>query len=107
MALDKTPKTISLKDLEKIVCLIFKNLESELMNDNVELDHDFYYHIPLDETYKISEGDPEVLVGQLYDDWDFLESILEDNEQGVSLMLDHVAPLLRYIAFKINQRSIN
>lgn len=107
MASDNTSKTVSLRDLEKVIRLILKNSQRELMSDGVKLEHDFYYHVALDEAFKISSKEPEVVVGQLYDDWDFLEKILEDEELGVSLMLDHVAPLLRYIAFKIDQQSTN
>jgi len=91
---------VSLNDLEEIVSRIFQNIKKAYNQDVVNLNRDYYYTISLEEKYPETVGDlPDVLMGQLYDDWEFLQRILSNSDEGSPLMLDHVAPLLRYIAY--------
>lgn len=92
---------ISLDDLEKVIEIVFQNIRKVHRTNEINLERDYYFTVLLNEKYPESPIDPneiKVGMGQLYDDWEFLEPILSDPEQGVSLMFDHIAPLLRYIA---------
>ena len=92
---------IPLGDLEKIIHLIFENIRETTGQDEISLDVDYYNDISLTEIYggKIAVDTPDVVFGQLYDDWEFSKRILSSPDEAFPLMLDHVAPLLRYIAF--------
>lgn len=104
MASNNSAPEISLEDLKTIINIILEQAQDDLGSNMLKLDHDFYYQIGLNETYNFSDEEPEVLIGQLYDDLEFLKKILDDRERGVTLMLDHLAPILRYISFKINPK---
>jgi hypothetical protein len=45
----------------------------------------------------------ELDIGQLFDDLEFLLKTLDNEEQAVSLMFVHLAPLLRYVGEKVGQ----
>ena len=93
---------INIADLRKIINLIFDHMEHDLCVTSVPIDEDYYWDIPSKELYNVQGDQPAPGIGQLYDDWDFLSRI-KDREQAVSLMLTHVAPLLRYVGEKIGQ----
>ncbi len=93
---------INIADLRKITNLIFDHMEHDLDITSIVIEEDYYWDIPSKELYKVEGDHPSPGIGQLYDDWEFLSKI-RDREQAVSLMMIHVAPLLRYIGEKIGQ----
>lgn len=101
METNKELKSFSLHDLEKIIHIILNNVRSELSSEFVQLNHDYYQDIDLENFFDVSCNETEFLIGQLYDDWEFLQRILKDNTEGTFLMLEHVVPLLRYICYKM------
>lgn len=98
-------KDINLEDLRKVINSIFDHLSKDLRLDRLPLEHDYYNTVPLQYTFVESGDDTEVepVMGQLYDDLEFLQPLLEGRSDCVSLMFDHVAPILRYIAFRVGQ----
>ncbi|WP_435641574.1 hypothetical protein [Micavibrio aeruginosavorus] len=98
---NKSALRIPLKDLQKIIALIFDGMEKENGKSGIEIDKDYYFEIPLSEAFlEPSSGFPDATLGQLYDDWEFLERVLSNPEEASPLVLDHLASLLRYIAYK-------
>jgi hypothetical protein len=83
--------------------LIFDHISNDLKVEKLAIkgDQDFYWDVPTGELYAVKKAQPQLDVGRLSDDWDFLKAILNDGR--VSLMLIHVAPLLRYIGQEIGQ----
>lgn len=98
---------ISLEALERSIDFTFDLFEQRNGTDFLYIDKDYYFCVDLSSTYKNNPAkNPSVLCGQLYDGWAFLEGILSDGTQGVALMLDHVAPLLRFMYFNtINNKE--
>lgn len=96
-------KVIQIEDLRRVVNGIFDHLQDELDIKTITLEEDYFNDIPLSEVFQVGEDKPNTVLGQLYDDWEFLEGLLKDKDERVSLMFDHVAPILRYIAYKIGQ----
>jgi hypothetical protein len=66
-------------------------------------DADYYWEVPSDRLYNVREKQPQLDVGRLSDDLEFLSAILKDKKQAVSLMFIHLAPLLRYVGEEIGQ----
>ena len=66
-------------------------------------DRDFYWEVPSDRLYAVKDTQPQLDVGRLSDDWDFLLALPADRRQAVALMLIHVAPLLRFIGEEIGK----
>jgi len=96
---------IDLQDLKKVIDLIISRLIEKHNIKQISLSEkqDFYWEVPTDKLYKIDEDQPQLDIGRLSDDWDLLQSILENPEHAVSLELIHVAPLLRWIGEKVGQ----
>jgi hypothetical protein len=98
-----TDLKIEISDLRKIINSIFDHIEQDLKISSVHIGEDYYWNISTEELYNALKDPTNLNIGQLYDDWEFLKNILEDKNQAVSLMMIHVAPLLRYIGEKIGQ----
>jgi len=94
---------IKIADLREVTNRIFEHIEKDLKLDVVRLTEDYYWDVPSDRLYDMANRPAELDTGQLYDDWEFLSHILQDEDQAVSLMLIHLAPLLRYIGLKVGQ----
>jgi hypothetical protein len=94
---------IKLDELQAMVNSIFGHMKTDLKIDEVELTADYYWDIPSSSLYAVDVDMEAPTVGSLIDDLEFLHPLLSDKNQAVSLMLLHVAPLLRYIATKVGQ----
>ena len=96
---------INLKDLKNILDAIFEHITNDLKIASVSIDEkqDFYWDLPSEALFKVNEVAPKPDVGRLSDDWEFLKPLIQDKEQAFSLMLIHVAPLLRWMGEKIGQ----
>lgn len=99
--MEKSRNVIKVAELRDIVNAILDHIESQLGIEEVELTEDYYWDVA-DKSLYISAGkEAEIHVGSLYDDLTFLMPILQDKDRSVSLMLMHVAPLLRYLSIKV------
>jgi hypothetical protein len=95
---------IKFSDLRKIINSIFDHIEQDLKISSVHIEEDDYWDIFTEDLYNPLKDPAELGLGKLYDDWDFLKNMLSrPREEAVSLMMIHVAPLLRYIGEKIGQ----
>lgn len=96
---------IDLAKLRQITDAFFTHLINDLGVEKVTIkeETDFYWNVPSDRLYKVRDERPELDIGRLSDDWDFLKAILRDEEQAVALMLIHLAPILRYIGEEVGQ----
>jgi hypothetical protein len=97
---------LKIAELKLVVDAIFAHITNDLRIDAVTVpdENDYYWSIPLDAPLDLKNPVmPEPDVGRLSDDWEFLASILKDKVNAVSLMLIHVAPLLRFIGVKVGQ----
>jgi hypothetical protein len=94
---------VKLDELRLIINKIFDHLQNDLGHKTIRLDEDNYWEVASDERYAPAAPSRSFEMGQLYHDWEFLSEILKDEEQAVSLMFIHAAPLLRYIGEKIGQ----
>ena len=101
--MENSKKVISIEDLKSIINLILTHITDDLKISHLELTEDCYWEILEKNLYAIDGDRPPNVIGSLSDDWEFLEPLLTDRDQAISLMLAHVAPLLRYIANKVGQ----
>jgi hypothetical protein len=95
--------TINVHDLRIILNKIFTHITDDLKIDEIELIKNYYWEVPEDCLYSLEKDPSDFTSGSLVDDLDFLKPLLSDEDQAISLMLIHVAPLLRYIATKVGQ----
>lgn len=97
-----TNLVIKVSDLRKVVDLVFDHIEQDLKISSVPIEEDYYWNIPTAELFDALKDPANLDMGQLYADWEFLTK-LETKEDSPSLMLIHLAPLLRYIGEKIGR----
>ena len=87
---------IKISDLKAVLDAIFNSMKDDGIYE-FELEKDYYWKIGKDEIY--DHDDPKDLtLGQLYDDWHLLKTILNDESEADSFHLEYLAPILRYIA---------
>jgi hypothetical protein len=94
---------VNISVLRRIVNELLEHVET-MNGPELELDQDYYWDIGSDVIYDFTTTVSKVdLVGSLGDSWEFLANMRETNirRDGPSLMLTHVAPLLRYIGEKV------
>jgi hypothetical protein len=95
---------IPIGELRAVVNLILDHIIHDLKIENVQLDEDYYWGMGKEDLYAILNEKPDLTIGSLADDWDFLSKMDKDRRhEAVSLMLIHVAPLLRYVGEKVGQ----
>ena len=95
---------IDIEKLRQVTNAIFDHLSKMGIKEvAVGKDTDYYWEVPNDHLHKVRETQPQLDIGRLSDDLEFLSPILKDEKQAVSLMFIHLAPLLRYVGEKIGQ----
>jgi hypothetical protein len=65
----------------------------------IQAEEDFYWDFHDNEMFDVSLQSPELVNGRLSDDIEFLKKM--GVVASLPPMLDHVAPILRYLAYKI------
>lgn len=96
------PDKIEIEALRLVVNAIFDHI-ADLKISHVDLDQNFYWEVPREDLF-VTNVKPEMeCLGSLHDDLEFLAPVIEDKDQAVSLLLVHVAPLLRFVGEKIGQ----
>jgi hypothetical protein len=90
---------LNCRELKTVIDTIFDRLlaASPDMTVIIRKNEDCYWEVPDDRLFDVASVQPQLDVGRLTDDWEFLQPLLDDKEQAVRLMLIHVAPLLRLV----------
>lgn len=96
---------LDIRELKAVIDAIFDHIIHDVKVEKLTIkdEQDFYWDVPSNELYSVKGRQPQLEVGKLADDWEFLQAILKDKDQAVALMLIHAAPLLRQIGQEIGQ----
>jgi hypothetical protein len=98
------PVEVNISELRTIISKIFDHIEHDLGVRSVPLTQDDYWTVLSRERFDLTKCPDVCGVGKLYDDWAFLQPLLDkDKDQAVSLMLIHVAPILRWLGEEVGQ----
>lgn len=87
---------VKFDDLRILLDKILKHLEEDGIK-SVELESDYYWNIPKEYLYDSYEEPKELDMGQLYDDMEFLNNILEGRNEPIGHALVWLSAILRYI----------
>jgi hypothetical protein len=95
---------IDLKSLQKATDMILDHVIKDLGIEKLQIEDngDFYWDVPTDRLHAVKQAQPQLDVGRLSDDWDFVSKMLHD-KAPVALVLIHIAPLLRHLGEKVGQ----
>ena len=93
---------IHISELRNIANAIFNHMENQLEIEQVSLGKDYYWCLSDDQRYNMLAEPEDHLVGQLFDDWDFIKPIADDPSLATPLCLVHLAPLLEYLATQVD-----
>ena len=101
--MDKTE--INLRDLKRAVDAILDHVIEDLGVQNVTIEdqEDFFWDSPPSEMYDASKQPREWWTGRLSDDLDFIQQMLRSDSGYLAFMLNHAAPLLRYVAKQVTE----
>jgi hypothetical protein len=100
---DANVPAVPIGDLKAVVNLILDHIVHDLKIEAVQIEEDFYWDVDSKYLYDVQTTASDLSIGSLRDDWEFLTKMGNDRRDAVSLMLIHVAPLLRYIGEKVGQ----
>jgi len=95
---------VKLTELRAVAMALMDSLIKEAPEGSVKIDDkaDFYWEVPSDALYSVTKNQPQLDVGRLSDDWEFIRSIAESPSDATPLALIHLAPLLRALALRSN-----
>ena len=101
---DGRPTRIDLRDLQKVINVLFDHIVETRGVKDVELERVFYWTVPLDEQFDLDRRPSTLHVGSLADDWDFVRGNLDENPLPLAYSLTEVAPLVSAIGAVLGAR---
>jgi len=106
MVKSKCQRELDLKALKKWIIDLLDAVEDDLGIEKVTLSNDYYWTLESSSKYNFNSEptNSNILVGQLYDDLDFLTSATCDGESLTRAQLCHVVPLLGYLDYYVNEK---
>lgn len=87
-------------DLLKLKDVVNRLLDHIIVTRGVqsfEIEQTNYWNIPSEEIYDATNRPSALDIGSLNDDWEFLSSLLDKENEPVAYQLTQLAPLIRYI----------
>ncbi len=73
---------INTNDLSTLFNKLMEKIEKSGF-ERFEINNDYYWNIPTDDSYNMNKPNPQITVGSLYDDYDCLRKMLEDDMSTV------------------------
>ncbi len=90
---------VTIFQLRAIAEKLFSHFEN-LGYDSVEITEDYYWNIPEEQKYDVLNDPKDLDVGQLTDDWEFLQSVLEEDRDPINYDLVWLGKILEVIGEK-------
>jgi len=86
-------------DIDRLKIILMKILDRMESNGScVFITKDDYWDIGPGDRYDLTRAPGDPVVGKLSDDWEFLQTLLNEPDASVPYMFVHLAPLLNAIA---------
>lgn len=100
-------KEVDLEELKAVAIALIDSAIRENKGGTVRIrsDADFYWEVPSDALYGVKGKQPQLDVGCLSDDWEFIRSMAQDPSGATPLALIHLAPILRFIGEGTNEKK--
>ncbi|MBW1596860.1 hypothetical protein [Streptomyces sp. JJ38] len=94
------PLLIPLGQLRHAFELALEHIESSA-GSTVELGHDYFWSIPVDELYQVPDEPATMTIGQLSESWQHLEHLLAEPDRALGYDLVWLADVLRAIGQEV------
>lgn len=91
---------INLDDLQKICDRLFQYTRARGV-DSVTLEVDYYWNIPQEERYNPYKQPSELDLGQLSDDWNELQKIIQSQEELLGYSFVWLSTIMRAIGERL------
>ena len=88
---------LDLRALKAVTNRLFDHIIEVRGMTKVNLEQPYYWDLPGESLYDITQNPRDFYMGSLADDWEFVSSLLDEQTQPVAYQLTELAPLLRYI----------
>jgi len=92
------PNCISINVLRATINGIFDFIEKDLGLLEVQLNENYYWSIKDDELYSMDQPPKELVVGSLFDDFEFVSSSFKNADRQLPIMFIHIAPILQALS---------
>lgn len=93
---------VSLTELRRSIDLLMEHVEAATDGDTLHLDQDYFWSIPQDELYDVSNTPADLTLGQLSCSWEHLTDLLSDPDRAIGYHLVWLSEVLRAIGYKIH-----
>lgn len=97
---------INIVELEQVITKLLAHIK-EHVGDNLEVNQDYYWDVPLSSLYNMDLSEEEVGkkigIGSLHDDWESVAALLKDDEEPLALLLLKVVPVLCCLAENVQE----
>ena len=95
---------IDLVQLKGIIDRLFTHIINTHGVRTIEIEQSNYWNIPSPEIYNSEKPTDELDIGSLSDDWEFLSSLLDADNQPSAYQLTELASLVRYIGERLGMK---
>ena len=87
---------IDIEQLERIFHVRCKHLKDQGIH-SIDIDHDYYWNIPKEELYEMSQEPKSLDIGQLSEDLGFLRRYLDKSAQPIGFGFVWMSSILRLL----------
>jgi len=95
---------LDLKVLKAVINRLLDHIIEVRGITQVNLEQPYYWDLPTESLYDVTQKPEDFDVGSLADDWEFVSSLLDEQTQPVAYQLTEVAPLLRYLGEVLGEK---
>ena len=89
-------RTIDLRGLKESVNVLLDHIIDSGI-ESIPLEKQLYWQVDAKERFDLQKSPTELVVGDLFDDLDFVERVLLRKQDAVAYTLTELAPILEYI----------
>jgi hypothetical protein len=87
---------IEINQLKNLSEIIFRKIE-DLGFEEVSIDVDLYWNVSFEDAYNLSVEHPDIVVGSLIDDWEWLRKVLNKKNPATTVDLERLGSVIEVL----------
>lgn len=92
---------LDLRELSIVINRLLDHIIEDGGVTEVEIKNVHYWMVSEDDRHDMSKSSPDVDIGSLADDWEFVSKLLNKESVPIAMQLAEVAPLVLYLGEKL------